>query len=224
MSYHKKILILASSRKTSGRCVAGRELRGSTEWIRPVSSRPTAEVSLDERRYEDGQDPQLLDVVRIQFKSAEPKEHQVENHVIDADFYWQKVRQGTWDEAVQCVDNNVPSLWGVGSSTYYGRNDRVPEHGLNSHQHSLRLIGPLNVTLKVVKEGEEFGNGKRRVRAEFVFKGDMYDIVVTDPKVETEFLAKANGSYEIGQVLLCVSLSEPWSGFAYKLVAGIIRP
>ena len=32
-------------------------------WIRPISSRATEEISLSDRRFEDGSEPELLDVI-----------------------------------------------------------------------------------------------------------------------------------------------------------------
>ena len=58
MSYDKTILCLANSRRPGGRCVAGKEKINNQfgGWVRPVSNRPTEEISQKEGRYKDGSD------------------------------------------------------------------------------------------------------------------------------------------------------------------------
>ncbi len=86
----KRILCLANSRKLSGRCVAGREVLEAAPgpWIRPVSTREKEEVSEDERQYEDGSDPRVLDVIDIPLRHQRPHACQTENWVHDPDYYW----------------------------------------------------------------------------------------------------------------------------------------
>ncbi len=69
MSYIKRIVCLANSYKPpNGRCIAGREVLANGkfgEWIRPVSMRPTAELSSREYKYQSNVTPKLLDIVEI---------------------------------------------------------------------------------------------------------------------------------------------------------------
>ena len=48
---------------------------------------------------------------------------------------------------------------------------------------------------------------------------------VTDPDYEDDYLGRPNGSYQLGQCLLTVSLGGAHvSGYCYKLIAAIIEP
>ena len=85
MSVTKRIVCLANSRKLHGRCIAGAELAGSepTGWLRPVSVREHQEVCEYERQYEDGSDPELLDIIDIPLLRAQPRNYQRENWLPD---------------------------------------------------------------------------------------------------------------------------------------------
>jgi hypothetical protein len=69
------IVCLANSRKLSGRCLAGK-VPETGVWFRPVSARPDAAINLGERRYDDGSEPGLLDVVDVPFTVARPSPFQ----------------------------------------------------------------------------------------------------------------------------------------------------
>jgi hypothetical protein len=225
--YTKKIVCLANSRKPpSGRCVAGREVaaKGFGDWIRPVSVRPTQEISLEERRYENGQDPSLLDIIAVQMKSPQPQRHQRENHLIDADYYWVKQGVISWQELQTAVEDPAGPLWLNGDSSYYGENDRVSENSLDGLARSLYLVRPEHLRLVVASEGGSFGPPRRRVRARFALCGHSYCLGVTEPSTESELLARDNGEYPVPDALLCISLGEVFHGHAYKLAASVITP
>jgi hypothetical protein len=168
MNMTKRIICLANSRKHSGRCIAGKEVLSGAHggWIRPVSARPSAEVSEEERRYQNGASPQVLDVIDVPMIAAAPHLHQVENFVIDAEYYWTKRGEVVWADLKPLLDKPT-SLWTNGDSTYHGGNDRVKLDVAAMHDYSLVLIHPDALTVHVVTEGAEFSNPRRRVRAGF---------------------------------------------------------
>src|SRR5271166_917706 len=108
-SYTKTIICLANSRKLAGRCIAGKEIASGNigVWVRPVSKSLMGELSEEDRRFENGQDPSLLDVIRIPMIEPRPHGFQAENHLIDDGYYWAKVRKATWDELGAALDTKV---------------------------------------------------------------------------------------------------------------------
>lgn len=88
---------------------------------------------------------------------------------------------------------------------------------------SLRLLRVERLSLSVFKPGEAFGNPKRRVQGQFRHAGATYHLWITDPAYEREYLAKTDGTYEIGECYLTVSMGEPYKGACYKLIAAIIE-
>ena len=226
MPNYKRIVCLANSRKTSGRCIAGKEIfpDGSVgEWIRPVSDRPTEEVSEYERQYEDGSDPRVLDVIGIPLKNALPKGFQQENWLLDPNYYWEKTDSVSWDDLSALADDPA-TLWINGYSTAKDKNNRIPISMTGSVESSLCLIRLSALELSVFAPGVAFGDPKRRVQGRFQYGGEDYWIRVTDPRYEREYLQKPDGDYRIGECFLTVSLGDEYRGHAYKLIAAIIEP
>jgi len=225
----KRILCLANSKKMTGRCIAGREVNGTVAgpWIRPVSARPSEEVSENERQYQDGTDPRLLDVIDVPLLHAVPHACQVENWLLDPGYYWTRVRSAGWAELHHFVETPT-TLWANGQSTYHGLYDEIPQAVADALPGSLYLIRVDEVTLHVFAPREAFGNHKRRVQAHFTHRGVPYRLWVTDPVIEGTYLAQTDGYYTGGECCLTISLGEPFqkndgSWHRYKLVAAIVE-
>jgi hypothetical protein len=218
----KRIVCLANSRKMSERCLAGKELGAgsSPPWIRPVSSRPTQEVPLTLRRYGDGSEPKVLDVVEVPLLHHEPKSHQQENWLLDPARRWARAGRVTWDQAATFAED-PPALWDNGSSTREGTNDRVSEADAGRLSGSLYLLPLEGMRLRLYAPDPR-DPFNRRVQAEFAHRGVDYRLRVTDPIVERRYLLRDEDSYSIGRCLVTVSLGEPFNGFCYKLVAAVI--
>ena len=224
MATTKRIVCLANSRKPFGRCVAGVELTdfGFGNWIRPVSSREHQEVSEYERQYENGKDPVLLDIIDVPLLKRCPNGYQRENWLLDPELYWGKADTFDWEE-LDSISETKGILWKNGSSTFHGENDRIPEIEAGRETSSLTLVRVDRANLRVYAPGAAFGNSKRRVQACFNFAGYSYALRVTDPKIEKEFLGQADGEYQLGESFLSISLSEPFEGYSYKLVAAVLQ-
>ena len=220
MPYVRTIVCLANSWKTAGRCIAGKDVEHSRrgEWVRPVSERPTHEISEEERRYSNGRSPQVLEVIRIPCLSPEPLQHQPENHKIDPTRHWECVEAFPIARVRELFDQPT-SLWGQGSSSMEHLNNRIPEG--TPVNTSLYLIPVASVNL-IVGSISAY-NLKRGVKAEFTYGGIRYRLKVTDPILAPQYLALADGNYTVNRPALCISLGEEYGGFYYKLVATIIQ-
>ncbi len=223
MSTTKRLVCLANSRTLHGRWVAGREWNGTEAggWIRPVSTRDGGEVSEYERQYEDGSDPQVLDVIDVPVLESQPKDYQTENWLLDPKCYWEKAGRLSTSDLAALTDPVAP-LWIDGHRTYNGLNDKIPLAVAGSVTGSLRLLRVDRLRLIVSRPGEAFGNDKRRVQGRFWHAGREYALWVTDPGWERSYLAKLNGTYDVGGCYLTVSLGEPYGDACYKLIAAVI--
>ena len=214
-----QLICLANSRKPGGRCIAGKRLHLEEvgTWMRPVSARNGEEVSAQERQYQDGTEPQLLDVIDIPVLPHEPEAPQTENCLLDRGRRWRRVGSFPANRLDELVDRPFEPLWVNGFSTAQGANDRIPVEEIGDTSSSLRLID-VDVVIDVVMLWD-----RRRVQASFTFLGDDYAFWVTDPHHENRFLRGENGRYPLGRCYLTVSLGEPFKGAYSKLVAAIME-
>ena len=218
MSYEKRIICLANSKKMSGRCIAGKEIVNGQygQWIRPVSDRKEGEISEEEQMFADGSYPQILDIISIKLLKSCAHKYQTENHLIDNKVHWEKKGTEIWDNLEQIKDEPA-KLWSNRYSSPNGENDRISEDRAFKLKTSLFLIYIQSMEILVCTDLY-----KRKIRALFVYKNYKYNLSITDPKVESYFLKKRDGKCRINNLYLCISIGEPFQGYCYKLVASMI--
>jgi hypothetical protein len=193
MVYIKEFICLANSSKLGGACVAGKILDKAKigGWIRPVSKRNGGELTHRERRYSDGSDPRLLDIIQVQFVEKQAHAYQSENHVIDDTMYWARIGRATKQQMEACVDAVSGPLWRNASSSTDGLNDRVIETQAPG-SGSLRLVRVDKLVIQVAIEGAAFNNPRKAVRAQFGLNGHQYHLKITDPTLKQKYLAPSN--------------------------------
>jgi len=167
--------------------------------------------------------PKLLDIISIPAKEHKPKLFQSENYLIDDDYYWEK--RGEFSSSLDKLLDNPNDLWGIQSSSYQGKYDRIPQDMCTNYKESLYLVKPQSLKIIVRIEGQEFGNAKRKVRAKFNYNDRTYIFPVTDHIIERKYLSGKNGVFTlpVENTYLCVSVGLPYDGYCYKFVASIIR-
>jgi hypothetical protein len=225
MAYVKRIVCLANSFKTGGSCIAGREILGDGKyggWIRPVSDRATAEVWASECKYVNNTTPRLLDIIDVPLSKAAPHNHQTENHVI-AKRQWTKVDQLPWDE-LEKLRERPASLWINSDRTSAGAFNCISQVEAATLHNSLALIRRQNFSIEVGSKTWE-GRTTQTYRGNFKYNGTYYSLSLTDPVAIAVFASKEEGEYELHDVYLCISLTEPWekdNNRCHKLVAAIL--
>ncbi len=217
----KRMVCLANSRKGGARCVAGREIIGNGfgDWLRPVGGSNGA-VARPERCYANGREPELGDAIELSLRERERRrDHQQENWWLDRAKPWERLGRVPWRRLVELVEGDDP-LWSNDSKsdTAYGLNNCILASRIRRFKTSLRFVRVQGLRLDVVR-----GSAHDRLDGCFTLGAHEYRLAVTDSAYEAEYQPRPAGEYSLGECLLTISLSEPFGGRCYKLIAGIIE-
>jgi hypothetical protein len=220
--YHERILVVANSRKTGRRCVAGVSLRNG-RFVRPISPHGSGALSDRECRV-DGRTPRLLDVVSFAHRGPDGDPVQPENVVV-ADAPWKLEGPANRSQALELL----LKVAARGSPLFVNRGRAVPDtvaaEGLEA---SLALIEPAHL---------HFGHGPQAHAhagspgALFRYGGQAWSLPVTDFDFGPRILRMPEGVYgwealgfdEPKRALLTTSLGTAHEGWHHKLVAAVLR-
>jgi hypothetical protein len=216
----EEILVLASSKKHGGRCIAGITREG--EWVRPVSG--GAHGLFKAECEVEGRWPELLDVVSFGYAKNLDDPAQPENVLIDGsawELQKQLPREGAYARLAPFLSDGPALLGNHGKA--------VPEDdAAQGTEASLALIEPSNLAFLLHSPEETYGKLKPRVVFEFC--SSRYELGLTDMPLEKAVRRAGVGEHSPadlgidlgGPALLTVSLGEAFEGWHWKLAAAAL--
>lgn len=219
----EEIIVLASSLKVGGRCVAGVSTV-SGDWVRPVSDLPDGRLEARHCRV-NGRFPRKLEMVSFEHCGPANDPAQPENVLVE-DGGW------TLDSRLShAAASTELEPWLVEGPELFGnRGDSVSEEDVASRgpSPSLALIEPDSISFELKRPWQ--AGGPRRYRALFELDGALYDLGMTDPGIRAQLDERGFGAHGaqgllpegLTRVLLTASLGGAFKGRHYKLAAGVI--
>jgi hypothetical protein len=218
------ILCLANSYKHGNRCVAGISI-STKKWVRLVGRRVPGCLTREESCYRDGTEVAILDVFETELGEECGSNCHPED-VYTTEKPWHLIRRFDEPQDARTFSSYVSQrpviLQGYGNRVTAHRVEETPM------SRSLELIHPEDLWWWIREE-----NGKRKNRAVLrvsYASRIRYDFSVTDPVWLDKLHSLPLGIYPHAhffkekppRTFLTMSLSEPFEGFLYKLVAGVV--
>ena len=216
----KTIVCLANSYKHGGRCIAGVCVDDGA-WIRLRGEAADGSLCACEYALDDGTEPRLLDVIQVEVYYAVRSASHPEDWQI-APTRWSLVeRPATEGRWAQLTGGKTKS-----GGILNDHRDRIATWELKYKplRSSLCLLRPSEIHWWIRED-----KGKRKYRALFHHNYITYDFALTDPRWMEHLNLLPCGIYPHNtfaaadaETWFTISLSEPYFGFHYKLVAAVI--
>jgi len=195
------------------------------KWVRLIGRQIPGCLTVREASFADGKQVALLDVFEAEFdEKCGSNCHPEDAFVTSRPWHW--IRRFDLPHDARFLD----AFLSKGPSILQGCSDRVYGRKIEGApaDQSLELIHPEDLWWWVRED-----SGKRKNRA--LFRAGhasrvRYDLAVTDPGWLDQLNLLPAGIYQHAfffngkppRTLLTLSLSEPFEGFHYKLVAGVV--
>lgn len=208
-----QILVLANSKKSGGRCLAG--IRTDTlDWVRPVTLSGHHEMPTNSCTNSlTGKPIRPLDLIELEISDPRPLKHQRENWLSKPESI-KFLKEMPLEKAFPKLETKIESM------PWFLRDGSTKIHpavyrNYKTNAPSLALIE--------VERAELLHNQRGSRRIHFRHGSKNWDLPFTD-----DYYKGADGKLE--RTLLCLSIGEEWpesdgasdQGWHYKLVAGLV--
>jgi hypothetical protein len=213
-----QFICLANSKKYSGRCLAGIEVRrdeagkfhlvrdeaGGVRWVRPVSHAEHGEVPIKEVEHLE-----LLDIVECDMAAPCPQGYQSENFFYEGKRF-EKVGHlnARFENLDQLAEHQATALLG-------NQRKSISDAEADALGQSIVLVKAAAATFRLYEK-------RAQLRAVFEWAGKQYDLPVTDIVFHLRWIDEPDVLAGKQHIYLCVSLAISLEGQHYKLVAGVL--
>jgi hypothetical protein len=217
----KTIILLTKSRKHGGYCTSGIDIE-SGKWIRIVSDGVgcfTDEITSSQLSYNNGEEAQIFDVIRINCIKHKPIYFQPENYLNDRTKCWEKIRETNFQEVIQL--HSFENKEYIYFDTSYSINGSSVLKIDNQLIYSLILIKVVNPIINV----KRWDNGSKSITLCFNYNGQYYNYFRFTDGFDKNYSDKCDGLYTLlGEFGLVISLGELHTdGKHYKLIAKLFE-
>ena len=217
-----RIVILANSYVKGGRSIAGKDT-DTWKWIRFVID---GEDNVSNSNKLEPQQLEPLRIYDIEFVEPASLKHHPENHIISAEICLQESSSVDRDEVGKYLDT-PHDLW-LDDTTRITNEKQDGWMDDDSMDNTFDgdngpSVTDIAYTFKNRGGSNRSLGGKRisRWQAYFKYNKQDYRLVITDDKFTKNLDTKKKYPIKISNHLV-ISLSDPYQGFCYKLVAAIL--
>lgn len=217
------IVVAGVSRWADGRSLIGfgSAMPGQYGFIRLVAPTPSGVLYPEHHRLEGAAEPRPFDLIRVEAPWADSRPGQPENRVVD-DTPWELLERPASRPRLAGLEQTP--VWDGPLFGTSGRSVRATAFNLGP---SILYLVPRDIEAVCDWDSE-----KERYRARLRFSSGRtrYDLPLTDWRYARVLRDKGEGVYTLDQLgcraphglRLLVTLGEPFHGWRYKMVSGIL--
>ena len=217
------LLIVGVTRLGDGRSYLGFHIRGPREagFVRLVAPTPSGILYPQQYQLHGGGEPRRWDLVRVEAPWADSRPMQPENRIVNRTAWelLERPASARWTRALEAQP--VSRGWLLGTR---GRAVWAAGAGISG---SISYVEPARAEAVCQWDPQR---ERYRARMQFLLDGEEYDLPLSDLVYAQALCRMPEGRYRLEQIgcraphglRLLISLQEPFHGWCYKTVAGIL--